>query len=193
MHTPNTTPAQTPATQNTKGGKRRHVNAQDVATTAPAPEQVENTAPAAELAPAPEQESTTENTAPATTENTAPAPATQKPGVLPPKGCSGHTWTLHTTGSRELKRGGLPGLAAGTVGAALLAHIAAGNATLASAQAAVKVVDVKGAHPVGPLMLFLSKNSGCSFSSVENVWEGGVVSAPESQAQDAAAPAPAAE
>ncbi len=75
-----------------------------------------------------------------------------------------------TASTAKQATGGVgPAPKAGTVGHAALACIAAGGATMATVQAAVTAVGLRGKHPALQLLRWLAANRGYSFTCTNGV------------------------
>lgn len=101
---------------------------------------------------------------PKATTPAALAPATN-PAPLQPSTAALANWAIagQPSTAKQATNGVGPAPKAGTVGHAALACIAAGGATMATMQAAVTALGLRGKHPVLPLLHWLAKHRGYTF------------------------------
>lgn len=103
-------------------------------------------------------------TAAALAPSMAPAPVT--PATLP---LANYTIAGVPSTAKQATNGVGPAPKAGTVGHAAIACIAAGGASMATVQAAVTAVGLKGKHPALALLRWLAANRGYTFVCTNGV------------------------
>jgi hypothetical protein len=105
-----------------------------------------------------------------TTTPAAQAPATHAAPVAPSTVALA-SWRIagQPSTAKQATNGVGPAPKQGTVGYAALAAIAAGGCTMASMQAAITAVGLRGKHPALPLLHWLAKHRGYTFVCTKGV------------------------